>query len=520
MEDHKAYHFMIGFVGPLGAGCTTAAEKIQEVFEEKFAQFINPVCIQLKVSDWFREHLQQKIPDWEKLTPCQKRAELQKIGNEWRQEDNKSIADYAIERSMSERQVDDREKPIVFLSILDSLKNPAEVARLREIYGKNFYLIGITADLDVRWGKRLQKKPGWGDVAKNQFINIDDRDRLERDTATGDKIPWGQRVGETFLLSDYFIINNGEDRRFEELKKELRRVLDICFSNPFLSPDADEVFMHEAWAAGCRSLCLSRQVGAAIADSKKNLISIGWNEVPQYGGGLYSNDSEKDCRCASYNESCRCDVADVKLERYCRNNRHQEKIIEEIINNLGSDWEKFAENEGFAGETVRRVLGSSRIKDLLEFSRAVHAEMEALISVARTGSQGLSGATMYVTTQPCHVCARHIVAAGIEEVVFIEPYYKSLAQDLHGDALIIANTKPDGVVWFRQYSGVAPRRYLSTFKLAGEVERKLDGRKADSFSINYLAESSRLGYKKGTGEFFLDSELKLYPSSTQEGDDK
>jgi hypothetical protein len=42
---------------------------------------------------------------------------------------------------------------------------------------------------------------------------------------------------------------------------------------------------------------------------------------------------------------------------------------------------------------------------------------------------------MYVTAFPCHYCARHIVAAGIDEVQFIEPYPKSRALDLHGDSI-------------------------------------------------------------------------------------
>src|SRR3974377_740241 len=62
------------------------------------------------------------------------------------------------------------------------------------------------------------------------------------------------------------------------------------------------------------------------------------------------------------------------------------------------------------------ALGASEFLNLIEFSRAVHAEMEAIISVARTGKAGLMGGTIFSTTFPCHNCARHIVAAGIKRV--------------------------------------------------------------------------------------------------------
>ena len=71
---------------------------------------------------------------------------------------------------------------------------------------------------------------------------------------------------------------------------------------------------------------------------------------------------------------------------------------------------------------------------------------------------------MYATTFPCHHCARHIVAAGIDKVVYIEPYSKSLAFELHHDAISpMLNNKPTHVV-FLQYEGVAPKNMIRLFK--------------------------------------------------------
>ena len=40
---------------------------------------------------------------------------------------------------------------------------------------------------------------------------------------------------------------------------------------------------------------------------------------------------------------------------------------------------------------------------------------------------------MYVTTFPCHNCAKHIIAAGLERVVYLEPYPKSRAKTLYDE---------------------------------------------------------------------------------------
>ena len=55
-------------------------------------------------------------------------------------------------------------------------------------------------------------------------------------------------------------------------------------------------------------------------------------------------------------------------------------------------------------DAVARLTRSS-LRHITEYGRAVHAEMDALIACARMGS-AVRGGTLYVTTYPCHNCAR------------------------------------------------------------------------------------------------------------------
>jgi hypothetical protein len=101
---------------------------------------------------------------------------------------------------------------------------------------------------------------------------------------------------------------------------------------------------------------------------------------------------------------------------------------------------------------------------LIEFVRAVHGEMSALMDAALRGVE-VRHCTMYVTTFPCHECARHIIASGIEKVYYIEPYAKSLAVELHEDALQLDSETEARKVPFLPFVGVAPRAYTNLFSM-------------------------------------------------------
>jgi deoxycytidylate deaminase len=125
------------------------------------------------------------------------------------------------------------------------------------------------------------------------------------------------------------------------------------------------------------------------------------------------------------------------------------------------------------------AIESSDLRSITEYGRAVHGEMDAILTCARLGIR-VSGCYMYVTTFPCHNCTRHIIAAGIKRVYFVEPYPKSKAPDLHSDAICFdeKHAAKQGKIPFLPFVGIGPRRYLDFFSLelsgGGPVKRKGD----------------------------------------------
>jgi dCMP deaminase len=56
-----------------------------------------------------------------------------------------------------------------------------------------------------------------------------------------------------------------------------------------------------------------------------------------------------------------------------------------------------------------------------EICRALHAEMNALLQAASPGV-GIADSCLYCTTQPCALCAKMLINAGVRRVVWQEGY--------------------------------------------------------------------------------------------------
>jgi len=68
-----------------------------------------------------------------------------------------------------------------------------------------------------------------------------------------------------------------------------------------------------------------------------------------------------------------------------------------------------------------------------ELCRGLHAEQNAIIQAASLG-QNIGGSTIYCTTQPCAICSKMIINAGIKRVVIREPYPDELGESLLNEA--------------------------------------------------------------------------------------
>ena len=84
------------------------------------------------------------------------------------------------------------------------------------------------------------------------------------------------------------------------------------------------------------------------------------------------------------------------------------------------------------GECIRNKMGI-KSGTMQEICYAVHAEQNAIIQAAKLGVS-VQGATLYCTHQPCTICAKMIINAGIKRVVFKYGYPDEFSLELFKEA--------------------------------------------------------------------------------------
>ncbi len=420
-------------------------------------------------------------------------AALQREGNQLRKRFGRgdALAGLAIEEIAMNRPVDGhRGAPLpATVSLLRSLKHPEEVTTLRRIYGSAFLLVGVSLPRTLRVDALAHSIA----QSRNQVSGSPFRARAEQLVTDDENQPrdrFGQKISETFPQSDVFL--DGQDRG--QLNAAVKRFIDLLFGAPFETPTIDEYCMSLASVAAMRSADPSRQVGAVIANQSGDVLSVGTNEVPKPGGGLYWAGDDPDRR-------------DFQLET---NRVHEMRLsgLQEVIERLqqgpwlGPKYLKLP-----AAELVNQIvpaLAETRLMRGGEYGRTVHAEMAAMLAASRIGVI-VQGMTLYTTTYPCQNCFKHAIAAGIRRVVYVDPYPRSFAEFLH----------PEAQISLVPFHGVGPRIYGELFSSYQRTTSKGIRSASDLLRSPRLPRSTELvSYLTGEALFVKDfrtqrSRLKL-----------
>jgi len=485
---------VIGLVGTVG----TPHKYVVDILNERLKAF-NYKINEIRVSCDVIGTLYNDIPD-DFTSESERITTYIEKGNQARKEsgDNSILALGVSSEIFKNREQDEQNsvKPMGrTVYIINSLKHPDEVKRLRAIYTDGFYLIGVHSDKDRRNDYLTKEKNIEPHIAKKLIER--DEDEVEGH---------GQHTRDTFHLADFFVHLNSDH---DQLKKSLWRILDLIFCHPYITPNFDEYAMFMAFASALRSADLSRQIGAVIGRNNE-IIATGANDCPKAGGGLYWSE---------YNKTNHEYVDAQRGRDYMRgedsNKIEQKNMIAQILEDLDASIDK---------EKVERALWRSRIRDITEYGRPVHAEMEALLFCARN-TVDTRQATVYTTTFPCHNCAKHIIAAGIKRVVYVEPYPKSKAFSFHDDAISSESNSNSNTVVFVPFVGIGPRKFFDLFSMrlssGFEIERKnkegyvLDWKPEKSYARIQMFPWSYLDQEAKATEMFAECKEALESKNEQ-----
>lgn len=466
LRPHDGPELVIGVIAPVGARLGLVCDVIEsELSKFSYTSKVVRLSTLLPQLQHFEKLDIEKYPsEYERVKAYMKAGtDLRKLTErgdimallavskirELREQANKNDADVAGQHKS--------QKPLERTAyILRSLKHPDEIATLRSVYGRAFLVVSAYAPRENRINTLsdvIAKSANKSDANEcrkqaEELIWIDEQEQ-------GTKL--GQNVGDAFPLADLFI----DSRSREKIEQSIGRYFDLVFGYPFHTPTRDEYAMFHARAAALRSADLSRQVGAAISTIDGDIVAVGCNEVPRAFGGLYWSDDpgeDRDFR-RGYDSSTKSktDILSEIVEKFSsggwlsedRKRQDVPSLVKELLHGNG-------------------ILRDTQIARLLEFGRPVHAEMAALMDAARRGVE-VRGCTLYTTTFPCHICARHVIASGVDRVVYVEPYPKSATKDLYSDSVAIdAPYVVSDRVRFESFVGIAPVRYMTLFEMQGK----------------------------------------------------
>lgn len=450
---------VIGLVGPIGVDLDTVIDHLKDALAKvhytshviHITSVLSDLLPTLKASDaTYGERYHSLIENADRVRretknnaalACVAISEIRRIRAEYGNED--------IDPK------DARNEPLLgHAFIVRQFKRVEEITLLREVYGRKFVLISIFADADERRKLLIKKIKQYrtslveDSEAEKTAITLIERDNHEVDD------DYGQRVSDAFHLGDVFVPSGS----VAATKEIVDRFVKAFFGHNGMSPTKREYGMYAAAAASLRSLDLSRQIGAAIFSEQGEVITLGCNEVPKAFGGTYW-----------------CDDPNVEAHRDFEegedgNHARKIQLLYDLVERLGK-LNFLSTKIKAAGDTYTQVskllseklISESKVMDIIEFGRIIHAEMSAITDAARKGKP-LENSILFTTTFPCHMCAKHIVSSGIRRVVFLEPYPKSHAKDLHEDSITFSPTEASSKVLFEPFIGISPRRYRDIFE--------------------------------------------------------
>ena len=356
--------------------------------------------------------------------------------------------------------------PLKRAYIVSSLKRPEEVSLLKSVYGAAFFLISAYAPRSARVDRLAallahRSHENRSSSRRDLAEKLIRRDEKEEDEF-GEYVnrDYGQDVGKTYPLADLFVSTTS----VRQCNEEISRFVSLIFGDPWRTPTRDEQGMSFAFLASLRSGSPARQVGASLTDESGTIISIGMNEVASPNGGQYWEGDEGDGRDFLYD---RQDKSDLMRTNLLTDVLARLRTLDVLVGEKGAEEQLLA-----ADSDSQRYLRESLLFDTIDFVRAVHAEASALLAA----SGRTKGSTLYVTTFPCHECARHIVFAGVSRVVYVEPYPKSLVAELYKDSVSVdSGEKCVGKVSFVPFTGVSPSVYRHLFSLWNKKRKGKDG---------------------------------------------
>lgn len=290
--------------------------------------------------------------------------------------------------------------------VIDAIRHPYEVRYLRERNAR-FYLVAVTTEDQDRKAR----------LHSLQYTDAEIKELDEKEYPSERSVKYSdnyqkivsQDVQACLALADIYIRNLGRPEK-KDLRKTTMRMLRYIalMQHPgIVTPTSIERCMQVAFSARVNSGCISRQVGAVVTDNKFSIRAIGWNDVPK---------GQVPCLLRNI-EHLKQKKDEFSYSQYELNDNKFRDEIDTIT--ARSNVENKGRNQCFCFKDIYNKVMS---KENQVHTRALHAEENAFLQIARNGGQGIEGGNLFSTASPCELCAKKAYQLGIKEIYYIDPY--------------------------------------------------------------------------------------------------
>lgn len=258
-----------------------------------------------------------------------------------------------------------------------------------------------------------------------------------------------QDIQSSTQNADIFLGSITDSKGKKEQVYQIIKYVSLIMHPGLVPPTKIERCMQIAFNAKVNSGCISRQVGAVVTDSNYNILSTGWNDVPQYRvpciyrkmPDLQSNPDED-----VYSDLER---EDSLIQRYVKGyNFSDQRKINNICEGITPSY------------CFKSLYGKITHEKEQKDSRAMHGEERAFHSC---GNKGLAeGGCLFTTSSSCERCTIIANEYNIKKIYYIETY-PGIAQShvnssgpKEGRAEFILYKGAIGVAYTKLYSPILP----------------------------------------------------------------
>jgi len=282
---------------------------------------------------------------------------------------------------------------------IDALRNSIEIQYFRDRY-RAFYVFAVNTENEDRQ-ERLQ-------LNKKEMQTLD-----EIEYPHNNSVFYHQNIQACLEISDIYLYNpHVSNYKYYDLSEQIIKYIALILQPGLVAPTSLERCMQLAFNAKYNSGCLSRQVGAVVTGDDFAIRSVGWNDVPK--GQISCN-----LRC---------------VEDYCRNKDNEtfseyelsNELFYEVMQNINDAIKQSNDKKNKSGKyyayCFKDIYNGLKNQKNQVYTRALHAEENAFLQLAKYGGSKVEGGKLFTTSSPCELCSKKAYQLGVKEIYYIDPY--------------------------------------------------------------------------------------------------